>query len=133
MEEKIARGRYIPSTGSLNPNSKLTEENILEIRKFIGTKSNKDIAKMFNITDAHMSSIYKGKAWKHTGKELQILPKLTRAGVKNMSKIKRLPGESITWIKEHQNDYTRENIAKMFNISKSSICNIINNKAWTHI
>lgn len=54
------------NAGSKNGNAKLTEEDVLEIRKLLlkGEKKIK-IAKMYNVTDTLIGRIAKNKTWKH--------------------------------------------------------------------
>jgi hypothetical protein len=51
--------------GEKNHKSKLTEDNILEIRKIGKTKYYKDIAIDFNISPSTVGSILNNKTWKH--------------------------------------------------------------------
>jgi len=45
----------------------------------------------------------------------------------------KLKNEDILWIRKNHQDYSRENLSKKYNISKSNLCLIINNKTWNHI
>ena len=62
------KGRFKPPTdhsfpGERHGNSKLTDENILEMRT--GALSNKEYAQKFDIDRRYVSRIRTGRAWKH--------------------------------------------------------------------
>lgn len=52
------------NSGTNNPSSKLSEENIVEIYVLNKFMNNKDIAKMYGIKHSTISAILLGKAWK---------------------------------------------------------------------
>lgn len=57
------RGDY---SGSKNGNSKLTEKQVLEIRKEAASgKSQIEISKMFDVDNSSVSNILRGKTWNH--------------------------------------------------------------------
>ena len=49
--------------GELNNNSKLTYENIKEIRSLINSKTIKEISEKFNVSRSHISNIKNNKVW----------------------------------------------------------------------
>lgn len=53
------------TTGSKNGMAKLTEADIVEIRKLHNTKSDNEIAKIFYVTRRHINDIVNMKLWKH--------------------------------------------------------------------
>lgn len=62
MEDKADKGRV---KGSKNPYSKLTEQQVLEIRQLIGTMNQKQIGKIYNVTQTTISEIKNRKIWNH--------------------------------------------------------------------
>jgi hypothetical protein len=68
MKDMIQKGRdfHIVPFGSKHGNSKLNEEQVMEIRKkFSEGISVKSIAKIYKISDANVRLIINKKAWKH--------------------------------------------------------------------
>lgn len=62
-EDRKERGGYIGIQGENNKNSKLTSDQVLQIREAIGTA--KEIAKRFGIHETNVLAIRKRKIWKH--------------------------------------------------------------------
>lgn len=65
--DRVNRGRVKmpPSQGSLNGNSKLTEQDVQSIKKSLSIESNVNIAKRFNVTHQLISAIRVGRIWSH--------------------------------------------------------------------
>ncbi len=63
IKDAKAKGRM--AKGSLQGISKLLENDIVEIRKLFNTKSQRQIAKLFNVSPATICNIFKNKIWKH--------------------------------------------------------------------
>ena len=62
--DKMERGRFRPNNGSKNGQSKLTEDDVRQIRVMLaeGWKQ-KDVAKVFGVVSPLISMINTGKAW----------------------------------------------------------------------
>ena len=68
MEDKVNKGRTYNGNqkGINNPSSKLTEKNIIEIKKLLSSGLfQKDIAKQYNVSIMTISNIKNNKIWKH--------------------------------------------------------------------
>lgn len=63
MADKIAKGRQSRQAGSDRYNAKLTEQNVVEIRK--SRLSQRDIARKFLVSYQLISDIKAGKVWRH--------------------------------------------------------------------
>lgn len=66
--DSIRHGSYVGSSkGSYNTNAKLTENDVIVIRKLLseGHLTQTDIGDMFEISDTIINRINKGKAWTH--------------------------------------------------------------------
>lgn len=61
--DMVARHRH--QLGAARPNAKLNDEKVRAIRKLFSTKTNHEIAILFNITRAPIRAIRIGKTWKH--------------------------------------------------------------------
>jgi hypothetical protein len=68
MRDKAEKGRARP--GSQNPNAKITEADVLEIRRLRaeGVPGN-EVAERFGLKRATVYSICAGRMWKHVGAE----------------------------------------------------------------
>jgi hypothetical protein len=72
-KEQIANASINYAKGSKSGNSKLTEENVLEILKMVKSKFLlKDIANKFNISIQTVSNIKLGKLWTHVQEKKSI-------------------------------------------------------------
>lgn len=69
MQDMSRKGRGKPfvGIGSRNPKSKLTENDVLTIRKLHQNKNYTcvQLSKMYKVTDVQISAIIHRKAWKH--------------------------------------------------------------------
>lgn len=63
-QDKMDRGRFVPNNGSKNGQSKLTEDDVRQIRAMLAEgKKQSDIAKLFGVAQGNISMISSGKAW----------------------------------------------------------------------
>lgn len=67
MRDAIKRDQFNPTKGIQNPNHKLTDEMVREIRNFYIPKitPRKMFSDKFGVTESIISSVYNRKAWKH--------------------------------------------------------------------
>lgn len=69
--DAIKNGRWAPMIGEKSPLSKLTEEQVIEIKRLwhIRAMSQKNIGKKFGIVQQHVSEIVNNIVWKHLAVE----------------------------------------------------------------
>ena len=65
VEDMFERGRNPDRKGSNGGRAKLTEEDVIEIRRLLNSHNNRQIAKIFNVSDKCISNIRCGTTWKH--------------------------------------------------------------------
>jgi len=66
MRDAIEKGRIMGSCGEDSPSAKLSEEDVLAIRReYANGCLQDDLAKQYGVTQAHISSIVLRKAWRH--------------------------------------------------------------------
>lgn len=63
--DKIKKGRSNGPLGERNWSSKLTKEQVLEIRSLQGKKSCMDVSKLYNITFSSVCGIWRRVTWRH--------------------------------------------------------------------
>ncbi len=63
MNDKINKNRQ--SKGEDRPSAKLTKDQVKEIRNLKDKFSQREIAKIFNVTHGTIGYIYRNKTWKH--------------------------------------------------------------------
>jgi hypothetical protein len=62
--DKMERGRFRPNNGSKNGQSKLTEDDVRQIKAMLAEgRKQRDIAKAFNTVPHNISMIKTGRAW----------------------------------------------------------------------
>lgn len=78
--------------GENNPASKLTEFNVLQIRRMYdkGDKNTYELAKMFNVSQLLISQVVRGVAWKHVGGPLKKIKTITRLSNVEVLEIRKL-------------------------------------------
>jgi NUMOD4 motif/HNH endonuclease len=117
-----------------NNSAKLTEEDVIKIKKMIiDNVSQTNIAKLFNISKSNVRSIQNGSIWSHIHVDGFMPHKKDANGENNInSKITKDEARSIRelW---NTGDYSHRELGKMFGISKTSIANIVNHKTWKYI
>jgi len=65
ITDKMKKGRHGPSRGILNGCAKLTEKQVLEIRRLRSKSTLEKLGKMFNVSPAMICRICRGYAWRH--------------------------------------------------------------------
>lgn len=125
-----------PICGVDNFLSKLTEQQVLEIRKMYNEGySQVTISKIYNIGQDNISSIVNNKTWQHLywePKPVKEKIKINRSGEK--SSTSKLTKEQVLEIRRlypEVNNYTK--LGKIFGVSDVNIKKIVLRKSWTHI
>lgn len=113
MVDMITKGRKRSALGSDSSNSKLTEDQVLQI--FNDERIYKEIAKEFNITHEQVGSIKRKKDWKHLTKDLELVIRR-----------KRLSADLV--LKVFSDVRSPDVIAKDFDISATTVLNIKNKR-----
>lgn len=138
VHDAMERGRRIHLKGQETVASKLTDAQVLEIRRLAALRVNyKEIARKFGIKRANVSHIHLRKTWKHlpdqnnnsplppkrTGSRGAELPqsKLTNNQV---SEIRQLASTKIM---------NQTEIARLYDIDKGTVSKIILRQTWRHL
>jgi len=59
--------KYRQCRGERHHSSKLTEDDIMDIRKLLGVKLHREIADMYGVSRGAISKIARGESWKGVG------------------------------------------------------------------
>jgi predicted XRE-type DNA-binding protein len=123
------------SFGSNSNLSKLTEDDVLEIKRLLHEPvTQKEIADRFVITPGNVSAIANGKSWNLTGEKIQsaLHSKIEPCGSKNGSA--KLCESNIPEIRNLlAQGIPQRKIAEVFEISQRIICLINQGKLWRHV
>lgn len=65
VKDMFKKGRNPDRKGKNNGKSKLTEENVMQIRKLKKSKTYKEIANIFNVSESAIGHAATGRNWKH--------------------------------------------------------------------
>lgn len=115
MEDREKAGNTIK--GVDKPNCKLTEQQVIEIRHLLKTHTDKEVAKMYNISKNTPYFIRKGEKWKHIGQDI-IIP----------NKCKKLKEEDKQLITNlHKQKKSIREISRITRFNRQTITKIINN------
>ena len=64
--DKVRKGRAQRLFGDINPNSKVTEKDILPIKELINSGlTYTEVGRRYNISKVQARNIYKGRSWRH--------------------------------------------------------------------
>lgn len=65
-DDMVQRGRHNPVRGTKNANAKLTDRDVLEIRKLRAAGAlSRELSEKFGVSEANISSIARRSSWKH--------------------------------------------------------------------
>lgn len=116
--------------GENNSNSKLNELQVRIIRRLIGNLYQREIAEIFNIKQTIVSKIKLRQLWGCVNQTYKIKSDKPCKGSKKS--IAKLSEEKVLEIRNLSGLKHRE-IAKLYNVSTSTITQVINRDTWTHI
>ena len=112
---------------------KLSTDKVVEIRNLYakGSKSQKEIARIYNVSKAVISAIICDRAWNNSDtKNIVVAPGKTfkKSGAK-------LNWTQVNSIREmhFNNNVSKTDLAKIFNLTRHSICNILSNRSWKKV
>ena len=109
--------------------AKLSEDNILEIvRLHEEGLSQKEIAKKFKVDRSAIGNVLRGKTWKHIDRK--IFKHYTRKKSRNP---KLLAAEVLSIRLLAKEGISTKHLANKFNVSYSTIYDIIHFRTWKHI
>jgi hypothetical protein len=114
-------------SGENSPKTKLTWEDIGWIREHRTEYTARQLGEMFNISKFTIGDICHGETWKDST-YIPFLIKRNQSGENNPRA--ELTWENVRWIKEHRQEYTSKKLAKMFNVSISTIYHIFYGITW---
>lgn len=120
-----ARGRLNVKRGSENGWSKLTEENVLEIRTAKVTA--KMLAEKFGLNEGSVHNIRRGQTWKH------VPGASARDGQKKGSASVRAKITEADVVEIRASEDTHTALSKKFGVSYSNIRMIRLGKSWKHV
>lgn len=64
--DSIGHGTYVDNRGEKSGNAKLTDENVLEIRRLLALgMAQRNIGRVFSVSHTTVNYINRGKTWKH--------------------------------------------------------------------
>lgn len=104
---------------------KLTEEDVLEIRKLYSEKLNtiEELAKTFNVTPKTINDIITGKTWnlEKRRKKLWRCRKLTSKQAEDIREMYKT------------GKYFQSDLARKYNVNQTLISAVVRNKIWTEM
>lgn len=127
----VEQGNSIDKNGTANPMSLLTEEQVLEIRAFDGSST--ELASKFNVSTNAIDKVRVGDSYKNVGG--RILPKGSRNSINAHAIHRKLTDNQVYDIRfsEQYANISNRELAKIFNIGKSTIECIKNFKTYKHV
>lgn len=111
--------------GARNCNAKLTDRDILDIRKLSHSQNSCEIARRYDMNQATIYDIITGKTWKHVPMEQP--PPVYQKGRGKPTKITE---DDVRIIRTLQGQLLQREIAQIYGITQSVVSLIWNRKAW---
>ncbi len=137
---KAGRGKVRPDsakekdkenkTGSKNPQAKLNEEKVTEIKRlFINTDlSDTEIGKQYGVHRKTINDIRTGRMWTHILPN-EIIPKQRRHNIDFLNEDKVIEIK----LALHEDLQSTSKLAELYQVSETTIYDIQNSKTWKHI
>ncbi len=133
-------------TGNGNPNAKLNEFDVLEIRRQYKEEniSQPQLARKYGVSNHQISIIINGESWAHIREGIMSPSEITKRRVK-LQKARTPKGENVSISKLTESDIiairkeykegkiSQPKIAKKYNVGKGTVARIILGKVWSHI
>lgn len=69
MKDMARKGRSSDNRGSKNPKAKLTESDVIQIKKLKGQVSGAELGRKFGVVKEAIYDIWSGKHWSHVGEQ----------------------------------------------------------------
>jgi len=135
-QDRTRKGRNSNQNGELGNNSRLTNEQILEIRKTYKETltSQEELAAKYGISQSQISNIVLGKEWKHLPgySEQDFTHRKSMPGTRNSQA--KLNSEQVAEIRYlyAQGGITQTELSKMYPVNVSQIGSIVRGKSWQH-
>lgn len=123
--------------GVHNGNSRLTEDQVRAIRALLGKMSQRQIAKLFGVSQFAISTIARGLTWAHIPQNPEAVriesPFPVLRGERNPKT--KLTETQVLEIRAlwAERKLSEKEIGQKFGVSMSAINNIVRRKNWTHI
>jgi DNA-binding MarR family transcriptional regulator len=146
MDDKVKRNRTFSIIGEDNVASKLTEIQVKEILSYLilNTYTQEELAKKYNIAQTEISRISRGVTWAHIYNQLsdENKEKINYNKNNNFITIKafgenhgqtKLTEKDVLFIRSQYKKKSMSQLAKIYNVSLSTISRIIYRKTWQHI
>lgn len=115
----------------MSPVAKVTEEQVLRIRQLCNVEgmTTVDVASMFNISPANVSSIASFGSWQHIGGE-----KVTSDVLANKKGVAKLNEVSVREIRSLADQGEKHAlIASRYGVSRKAITLVVNRTNWKHV
>lgn len=125
MKDMVEKNRRTVKIGEDNLSSKLTESQVIEIRRLKkeDNKTIKEIAAIFSISHQHINEIVYGRYWKHLGNEK-----------KRRNFVSKLSDEQILdAIILEDEGMSHENIGLKLGVSRMTITRLIKSGKWKSV
>jgi len=124
--DKAQKGRSNSPKGEDNTKSKLTNNDVLKIRKLYATNkyTHKQLAKIFNVNYSNIAFITRGETWKHIDGPRISGKTATKLDKSQIVEIRQ---------KYNQGNCSLQSLATEYSISKSQVYNIVNNIHWKNL
>lgn len=130
IADMVAKGRRVVVQGSKQPDAKLHESQIPEIRRMIlADMAYEKIGQKYGVTHGAIRAIATGKTWTHvpmedgsSGKNFAPNPR-PRIFATDVVKIRKMLAENISCAA----------ISRIFNVSEDAIFDIKHNRSWSNV
>ncbi|ATN94422.1 HNH homing endonuclease 3 [Bacillus phage BSP10] len=134
IQHAFSTGLQKARKGESNSKSVLREDDVVNIKTALTAGvSQYKLASLYKVSRSTIRSIQNGSSWAHV-KVTGFTPFSKNVLGESNCKAK-LTAEKVSKIREmyRTGEYSQRELGKRFNVSKTTIANIINNKIWSHV
>lgn len=130
MHDMIVAGRSL--VGSKQPNSKLTEADVIAIRQIYRPGSSRILAATYGVSHTVLLKAVSGQTWRHIKRASKMGTRRPRGSEVNTAK---LTEETVIAIREKYaaGGVTKQRLAELYGMCPTTISKIVRKKIWRHI
>ncbi|WP_422383255.1 NUMOD4 domain-containing protein [Roseibium album] len=126
--DKVMHGTQ--TCGEHVPGSKLSEQDVREIRENSEGLSQRELSHRYDISQTVVSNIWSGRSWKHIEVDKPYVAPLPVGSNSSNAKLTEQEVQNILAIGRAE---TAKSIAGVHGVHPSVISNILNRKTWKHV
>lgn len=139
MDDMFSRGRFRggPPTGPANSSCRLSEQQVMEIRRLRGIESQRALSQKFRVGTSTIVAIHLGQTWREVGADLIARPRENTAPRRSYrgdaNPAAKLTEADVREIRRLRGIESGVSLAKRFGVTPSRISALQRGKGWASV